>query len=236
MPTWIEDAKGNRCSVEYFGSKEAAQKALDSLKDCKNCTNCSGCSRCSYCSRCSGCSGCSGCSDCSRCSDCSYCSDCSGCSGCSGCSDCSRCSDCSGCSRCSDCSGCSGCSRCSYCSHVARLDNKQNLKGDPSIEPGQYGPPPVPVIENIDLKIYEAASKEGALNMGDVHRCNTTHCRAGWAVHLAGEAGYALERFFNWELAAMKIYAASGSPISPVRFYDSNEDALADMKKRAGVA
>jgi hypothetical protein len=91
------------------------------------------------------------------------------------------------------------------------------------------------VIENIDLKVYEAASKDGALNMSDVHTCNTTHCRAGWAVHLAGEAGYALEKFHGWDLAAQLIYRESGAPISPVRFYDSNEDALADMKKRAGV-
>ena len=53
------------------------------------------------------------------------------------------------------------------------------------------------------------------------------------AVHLAGEAGYALERFHNTPLAAQLIYQASGAPISPVRFYDSNMDALADMKKLA---
>ena len=47
---WLEDVNGNKCSVEYFGSEEAAQKALDSLKDCRNCTNCSGCSGCSDCS------------------------------------------------------------------------------------------------------------------------------------------------------------------------------------------
>ena len=60
MTTWIEDKDGNKCSVEYWGSKEAAQKALDSLKNCKNCTNCSRCSDCSDCSDCSRCSGCSG--------------------------------------------------------------------------------------------------------------------------------------------------------------------------------
>lgn len=69
--------------------------------------------------------------------------------------------------------------------------------------------------------------------MSDVHTCDTTHCRAGWAVHLAGEAGYALQERFNWELAAMLIYRESGSPINPGRFYDSNDDALADMKRLA---
>jgi predicted neutral ceramidase superfamily lipid hydrolase len=49
MNAWLKDDKGNRCSIEYFGSEEDAQKALDSLVDCKNCTNCSRCSDCSDC-------------------------------------------------------------------------------------------------------------------------------------------------------------------------------------------
>lgn len=69
--------------------------------------------------------------------------------------------------------------------------------------------------------------------MGAWHTCETTHCRAGWVVTLAGDAGRALEQRFNTELAAMLIYRESGSPINPARFYDSNDDALADMKKRA---
>ena len=32
---FVEDSNGNRCDAEYFGSMEAAQKALDSLKDCR---------------------------------------------------------------------------------------------------------------------------------------------------------------------------------------------------------
>lgn len=71
------------------------------------------------------------------------------------------------------------------------------------------------------------------LAMGDWHTCNTTHCRAGIVVHLAGEAGYALERYHNTALAAQLIYRESGSPINPCRFYDSDADAMADMKKRA---
>lgn len=35
--------------------------------------------------------------------------------------------------------------------------------------------------------------------------------------------------------AAQLIYRESGYPINPARFFDSNEDALADMKKLAGV-
>ena len=69
--------------------------------------------------------------------------------------------------------------------------------------------------------------------MSQVHFCETTQCRAGWVVTLAGEAGKALQAKFNWELAAMLIYRESGSPINPSRFYDGNEAALADMKKLA---
>lgn len=53
---------------------------------------------------------------------------------------------------------------------------------------------------------------------------------------LAGPEGKALERFYNTELAAMLIYREStGERINPCRFYDSNEDALTDMRRLAGV-
>jgi hypothetical protein len=95
--------------------------------------------------------------------------------------------------------------------------------------------PPIPVVPDIDKAIYAACSQPGALDMSDWHSCGTTHCRAGWAVHLAGEAGYALEKFHGPLLAGQLIYRESGSPISPVRFFDNDENALADMERRAGV-
>jgi len=63
--------------------------------------------------------------------------------------------------------------------------------------------------------------------------CGTAHCRAGWVVTLAGEAGAALEAFHSTELAAVLIYKASGYQINPARFYDSNDYALADMARLA---
>ena len=71
--------------------------------------------------------------------------------------------------------------------------------------------------------------------MGAWHSCETTHCRAGWVVHLAGEAGAALEKRFGTLLAAMKIYDASDPDyrINPCRFFDDNISALADMKALA---
>jgi hypothetical protein len=52
-------------------------------------------------------------------------------------------------------------------------------------------------------------------------------------VTLAGKEGKEAEKFYGTALAAMLIYEASGYKISPVRFFDSNEEALADMKRLA---
>jgi hypothetical protein len=70
--------------------------------------------------------------------------------------------------------------------------------------------------------------------MSDWHTCDTTHCRAGWVVQLAGEEGKALEEFHGTALAALLIYRDS-SPIkvSPNRFYEDNETAMADIKRCA---
>jgi hypothetical protein len=130
-----------------------------------------------------------------------------------------------------NCENCINCSDCSRCSYIAWLISKKNLQGDPDA-PEFTGPPPIPVIPDIHQAIYAAASAPGSLDMSDIHTCKKTHCRGGWAIALAGPAGHALENFYNWELAAMLIYDASDPAfkISPARFYDSNDDALADMK------
>jgi hypothetical protein len=151
--TWLKDANGNKCSVEYFGTKKKAQAALDSLKNCEKCI------------------------------DCSY---------------------------------------CSYCSDCWELKEEKKQK--------QYK---IPAIENIHELIYEATSHPESLEMSTWHTCEKTHCRAGWTVTLAGQEGKELEKFFNTELAAMLIYRESGYKINPARFYDSNDDALADMKRLA---
>jgi hypothetical protein len=95
----------------------------------------------------------------------------------------------------------------------------------------------VPVIEDLHKKIYAAASQPEALAMNDWHGCANTHCRAGWVVRLAGNAGLELERFHGTALAAMLIYDAScpDFKINPARFFDSNEDALVDMRRLAEV-
>ncbi|MEY1555295.1 pentapeptide repeat-containing protein [Yoonia sp. R2331] len=88
-------------------------------------------------------------------------------------------------------------------------------------------------IENIHTAIYEAASQPGALKMETWH-CGTAHCRAGWAVTLAGEGGKALEFAMGTPAAAAVIYLASDPSLERMpNFYTTNEKALADMKRLA---
>jgi uncharacterized protein YjbI with pentapeptide repeats len=92
-----------------------------------------------------------------------------------------------------------------------------------------------PVIPNIHKAIYKAASVEGALDMRTWHSCETTHCRAGWAITLAGTAGAALEEKIGTAAAATLIYLASDPELKRIPdFHASDEDAMADMKRLAG--
>jgi len=81
----------------------------------------------------------------------------------------------------------------------------------------------------------ESADKENALNMDSWHTCETTHCRAGWVIHLAGKQGYELEKLIGTPLAASKIYKNSSEiPVHwALRFFEDNETALSDMKRCA---
>ena len=66
------------------------------------------------------------------------------------------------------------------------------------------------------------------------HTCNTTHCRAGWVVHLAGEEGYKLEKRFSTPLAASMIYRESSSiGVHMPEFYKNDMNALENMKELA---
>ena len=92
----------------------------------------------------------------------------------------------------------------------------------------------VPAIPDIHKAVYEAASKPGALDMGSWHTCDTTHCRAGWVVTLAGEGGKALEWAMGTPAAAAMIYIKSDPSLEKIpNFYTENEVAMADMKRLA---
>jgi hypothetical protein len=101
------------------------------------------------------------------------------------------------------------------------LDEK-NKVGENPIAP--------PIIQNIHNAILDAVKGGEFLEMGDWHTCETTHCRAGWAVHLAGEEGYELEEKTSTEFAAMCIFNASSSiKVPPTKFYLSNEESMKDI-------
>jgi uncharacterized protein YjbI with pentapeptide repeats len=92
-------------------------------------------------------------------------------------------------------------------------------------------------IKNIDAAILAAIDARGnELRMSSWHTCGTTHCRAGWAIHLAGDAGYRLENVVGSSAAGALIYAAS-RPDKPVPdFIASDAVALADLRACAAEA
>jgi hypothetical protein len=95
---------------------------------------------------------------------------------------------------------------------------------------GAIGLPAAPVVPDIDARILSAIEAGGGLDMNTWHTCETTHCRAGWAVHLAGEAGYALEKATTPYLAGRLIYEASRPGVPAPVFLADNEAALADLR------
>ena len=117
------------------------------------------------------------------------------------------------------------------CAASAILTTPGSTNGKPGKTDG------VPRIPNIHQAVYEAASAPGKLDMTNWHSetaCGTAHCRAGWVVTLAGDAGKAMEFCMGTPAAAALIYLASDPKIERIPdFYCSNEAALADMKRLA---
>jgi len=93
--------------------------------------------------------------------------------------------------------------------------------------------PGVPRIPDLDRKILAALEDGGRLEMDTWHSCKTTHCRAGWAIHLAGTEGEKLERRYDPALAAALLYTASSPNLPIPDFFATKEDALEDMRARA---
>jgi uncharacterized protein YjbI with pentapeptide repeats len=95
----------------------------------------------------------------------------------------------------------------------------------------------IPVVPNIDAAILSEIEAGGILDMYTWHGspgywCGTTHCRAGWAIHLAGAKGKELEDKYGAQIAGMLIYIASRPGPAPW-FFDTTENALADIRKCA---
>ena len=125
------------------------------------------------------------------------------------------CWNCSSCRSCSDCSSCSSCSDCSE-----KKNTKEDLK--------------IPVIKKVHTKILQAVSLPDALEMGSWHTCDTTHCRAGWIVILAGKAGKELEEKTSTLFAAMCIVNKSSDiPIPLQEYFKDNHNAMTDIRQCA---
>jgi hypothetical protein len=89
------------------------------------------------------------------------------------------------------------------------------------------------IVPDLDLEMLNA-TLGGELQMAIWHTCETTHCRAGWAVVLAGEAGRDLEQKIGPGNAGTLIYLASTGRVPD--FYCDNATAMADIARCAQEA
>jgi len=64
--------------------------------------------------------------------------------------------------------------------------------------------------------------------MATWHQCETTHCRAGWAITLAGEAGQELEAKYGPQRAGAMIYRASTGRVP--HFFATDARAMEDIR------
>lgn len=118
--------------------------------------------------------------------------------------------------ECEGCWNCAGCIRCA--------DQKE--------QPKQMQIPKIATIHQALLLAIQTPAN--SLDMSDWHKCETTHCRAGWIVTLAGEGGKTLEKQTSTLFAAMQIYKEySPIKVSPVRFFETNEVAMKDIERCA---
>jgi hypothetical protein len=78
------------------------------------------------------------------------------------------------------------------------------------------------------IAVAKAALEPNALKMAYWHTCETTHCIAGWAIHLAGEEGKALADKFNPHIAGLSLLG----PEAALHFYDIDETATAWLKSK----
>lgn len=80
----------------------------------------------------------------------------------------------------------------------------------------------------LDRAVLSAVEAPGcSLYMGSYHHCETTHCRAGWAITLH-PLGRDLEAAFGPWLAGAVIYQVSTGRVP--NFFASDEAALADIR------
>lgn len=92
----------------------------------------------------------------------------------------------------------------------------------------------IPMIESLDAKILEALKiRQNKLYQGWWHLCETTHCRAGWAIHLAGRRGARLENKMGSGTAGALIYAVSRPDQKIPDFYGDDAEARKSIRDDA---
>jgi hypothetical protein len=97
-------------------------------------------------------------------------------------------------------------------------------------------------VDNLDAKILRQITiNRQSFDMRSFHGadctpddwCNTTHCRAGFAICLAGKPGFDLEKKYGAELAGRMIYAVSRPDMPLPDFYADDDDAIHDLEECA---
>ena len=88
----------------------------------------------------------------------------------------------------------------------------------------------VPVVPDLHKRMEEVTRGAGVFDMAEWHSsCGTSHCRAGWAIELAGKAGKELEAEVGPFLAGCQIYKAS-TGYAP-HFFATTEHARKDIER-----
>jgi hypothetical protein len=102
----------------------------------------------------------------------------------------------------------------------ANLSNA-NLSGA-YLSRAKCGDVPIDPVDGLIQQVSESAlASPDALYMGDWHKCDTTHCIAGWAIHLSGKKGKELEDKLGSASAGMVLLGVEAA----THFYDTNDDA-----------
>lgn len=102
------------------------------------------------------------------------------------------------------------------------------------------GFPKAPQVPGLEEQIYsrivraKRLQRDCPLSMETWHTCKTVHCLAGWAIHLAGRAGYALSEKTWPGLAGALIYQESCGFVPNFFEYNTNK-AIRDLESRLGI-
>jgi hypothetical protein len=82
-----------------------------------------------------------------------------------------------------------------------------------------------PKVDGLRARVRDLVTTDcAALSMRTWHTCATTHCLAGWAVHLADAAGAELEKQIGSNAAGALIWHASEGVVPD--FYCGDEEAI----------